>query len=385
MRIESGFVLRTIKEKEYLLPYGNRIASFQHGIELMGCGSWIAEQLLEADVSKEELLEKLQMEYVDVPKAVLQEDMNAFLSMLQGAGVLEGYDTDRSAIVEGPLHTFCIANIRLGFYATEELIHPFLQKFTTEDVAVDVEIRVAKYAYSGFPEGRILARSSDVLIYDTGACYGLLYSENEYVRELRVTKDGKRATLYFMDVCEDAKEEAFLAIRSAFLVYAQHQGLFALHSVSVADDEGVVLFSGHSGAGKSTHAKLWEAHLGATILNGDLNLLGMEENRVMVYGIPWCGTSEICTSFAKPLWGVYFIHQNSSNQVEEIQGAKRVLTLSNRMISPTWTKDTLEMNLDFAEAAEQHIFLGKLYCNMEVDAAQVASDYLHQYIQEKES
>lgn len=57
----------------------------------------------------------------------------------------------------------------------------------------------------------------------------------------------------------------------------------------------VILFSGPSGIGKSTHADLWVKHRGARVINGDRTLLQKLGDRPrMSLGWPICGSSEIC-------------------------------------------------------------------------------------------
>jgi hypothetical protein len=386
MRIKEGFFLKHIQNVPYLLPYGNRIASFEHGVQLVGSGAWIAGKLLEGkDVSREELLKSYVAEYKDVAtEEELSADLDTFLDSLERMGLLEQTISNRIQEIPGTKNTFSIAGIRLGLFAREELVHPLLQKFACEDGKDDVTIRLAYYEQSSHPIGRMLVRSRDVVIYEKQDGYGILYPENHYVRELNVSRDGASAVLYLKQDSDAAVEEVFLAMRSAFLVFAQSRHLVALHCVSVKVENGVVLFSGVSGAGKSTHSKLWEQQFGYTILNGDLNLLGMEKNSVVVHGIPWCGTSEIATPFTEPLLGVFFIHQSWENRCEDLVGANRTLALSNRFISPTWTKELYEKNLEFATRAQEQILLSNLYCTVDAKAAEVSKEHLRTYLEEKD-
>lgn len=59
--------------------------------------------------------------------------------------------------------------------------------------------------------------------------------------------------------------------------------------------------------GKSTHTALWHELFGTPYLNGDLNLLGFEDGHITVYGIPWCGTSEIFTTEQYELGGIVLL------------------------------------------------------------------------------
>ncbi len=97
---------------------------------------------------------------------------------------------------------------------------------------------------------------------------------------------------------------------NCFMVSARHfyfaalHGKYALHSASNYYQEKAWLYSASSGTGKTTHVKLWEKLYAVQVLNGDLNLLGMEKDEVFVYGIPWCGTSGVYTTKKYPLGGI---------------------------------------------------------------------------------
>ena len=385
MRIKEGFFLKTIEDVDYLLPYGNQIASFARGLQLGGCSTFLAERLLEQDYSFEELLDAMEAAYgSEISRTVLQEDLVAFLQSLMRASILEGCGATGDCLCDD-VHTFAIAGVHLSVSGPAYLLHPYLMKYEAACSKIDLELRLALYRRPHYELGEFLVRSDDVLIFDAGDSYGILYPENRYVREVVVSKDGSYGSLYVQQDTPEAMEEVFLAMRSAFLVCAQQKGRFAIHSVSLAQDEGVVLFSGVSGAGKSTHGNLWVQHLGATMLNGDINLIGVEAGRVMAYGLPWCGTSEVCTPYAKPLYGVFFIKQDATNHVEELQGPMRALTLSNRMISPTWTRACYEKNLDFACEIQSKLLLANLYCNITPEAAEVSKEYLRDYIGKKDN
>lgn len=56
------------------------------------------------------------------------------------------------------------------------------------------------------------------------------------------------------------------------------------------------LFVGHSGAGKSTTARLWTRHLRAEVLSDDRIIIRKNTDRFLMYGTPWHGEA----AFASP-------------------------------------------------------------------------------------
>lgn len=76
-----------IADMHVLVPIGKAVADFNGVISLSGIGSDIWD-MLEEDISREELLEKILAEY-DVGREQAAEDMDRFLNTLREAGCLE--------------------------------------------------------------------------------------------------------------------------------------------------------------------------------------------------------------------------------------------------------------------------------------------------------
>ena len=91
-------------------------------------------------------------------------------------------------------------------------------------------------------------------------------------------------------------------------------------------------------------------------LNGDLNLLGLQEGRIIAYGIPWCGTSEIFTTEQYELGGIVLLGRDPhTDYLEELTPSEKVLRVMQRMISPAWKERQLSENLFFAEEIADHV------------------------------
>ena len=130
------------------------------------------------------------------------------------------------------------------------------------------------------------------------------------------------------------------------------------------------LVSGSSGTGKSTHSALWHDLYQTPLLNGDLNLLGIRDNIPYAYGLPWCGTSGICTPKDYPLGGIIFLKQAAIDQVQSLQPDEKVLHILQRMISPGADKGALPFALCiFPKPSPRSSFPARLYCTKEPSAA----------------
>lgn len=91
-----------------------------------------------------------------------------------------------------------------------------------------------------------------------------------------------------------------------------------LHACGVVDTDGDgYLFIGHSGAGKSTIARLWES-AGATILSDDRTVVRRKNDQFMIYGTPWHGEAQLAAAGEAPLRGVFFVEHGTRNDVVEL-------------------------------------------------------------------
>lgn len=99
------------------------------------------------------------------------------------------------------------------------------------------------------------------------------------------------------------------------------KGILTLHSAVIETDQGAVLFLAPSGTGKSTQAKLWHELRGAKQLNGDKAALSCCGNDVKAYGLPFCGTSGICTNYTLPVRAMVLLSQAKENTICRLMGA----------------------------------------------------------------
>ena len=86
------------------------------------------------------------------------------------------------------------------------------------------------------------------------------------------------------------------------------------------DEARGYLFLGHSGTGKSTHARQWLAKFeDAWLLNDDNPILRvMDDGEVRVYGSPWSGKTPCYKNDSAPVGGIIKLSQAPENQISSI-------------------------------------------------------------------
>lgn len=385
MQVKDGYLLKEIDGADYLLPYGQNIATHKHGLLLNKTSLFLYEQLKQ-NTPVSELPLRL-MEYFGLSEDSLPEvtkDVHSFLGQLLSYGILEPCAEAMSHRLEEASEAFpaslyfSIADFVIEYSGPAELIHSSFWDFSCAPQKARQKIAVHSCPPPSYRVGAVLIRTAELTILQNDSFYTFLFDKEYLISEIWLRLDGSYADIYCPAACredfkkdlkEDLKEDLFHAIRFVFLVKAQMEGYFALHSASLIYQEKVWLFSAPSGTGKSTHTNLWNRLFGTEIFNGDLNLLSIADNVPTVHGIPWCGTSSIYHTGSYPLGGIILLHQSPSNEFLTKNTAQKVLGISKRLISPTWTEEQLLSNLNFAELLVAEIPVFFYGCNISEEAA----------------
>ncbi|MCX5694550.1 MAG: hypothetical protein NT014_05465 [Candidatus Omnitrophica bacterium] len=130
------------------------------------------------------------------------------------------------------------------------------------------------------------------------------------------------------------------------------QGIF-IHAVGIKDklNQGL-LFTGKSGAGKSTTARLWYKHTKALILNDDRIILRKIKGRFFIYGCPWHGDfSDYLVSRIEsaPIAKIFFIHHAPGNTVRKISSKEAFSLLYPNLFPTFWNEKCLTSILSYCE------------------------------------
>lgn len=127
------------------------------------------------------------------------------------------------------------------------------------------------------------------------------------------------ATLYIKDT-----DVRFAIDNAAMLLYAfatAELKTLEMHASVIVKDGYGQLFLGHSGTGKSTHARLWqEAYPDAWLLNDDNPVVRvMSDGEVRVYGSPWSGKTPCYKQAFAPVRGIVKLSQAPHNEMTRLR------------------------------------------------------------------
>ena len=417
MKTRAGYVIRQLADTFYIIPTGQRIADRRRCLKInqTGCVIW---DLLQKDLSWEELLSAY-TEYVKsiemtedtktvkpasigeeastVTAASISSDLSTYVLTLFQFGMIQASAKEMQAFPFAPFQAkgnayYCrynIAGIQVHYKGRKEWLHAFFEPFL-EDGKENPSAHTVKQSgisqswhvrpLSDVPEiaGELLLFGSQLDVYRCSGDYMLRFPSNHHLALCMLSFDGKEAVFYYDgSTQQEAVDELFYGFRAAFFYLAALHGKYALHSASNYYQEKAWLYSASSG---TTHVKLWEKLYAVPVLNGDLNLLGMEKDEVFVYGIPWCGTSGVYTTKKYPLGGIILLKRGTENRVCKLPQDERQLYTAQRMISPAWTEKQVDDSLLFAEKLSDRIPIRQLYCTQEPSAAAVMKEYIDKYL-----
>jgi len=365
MKLTEGYVLRNIKGNKYLLPIGQNVALHRRGIQLNDTGVFLWKGLQQGYNEKELLSLLIEHYHADSTAApILESDINIFIKQLISLNILTS-----DVLIAPCKHYFNIANIMIAYNGPDNLLKPSLLDFSCKEAPVDQHWTINTTPPFNLPNGDLLIKTNEVEIFRSNEEYTITFFPISQLLRTTISLDGTHACFYCIPTLNDSlSEQLFHAFRFVYLIYAQMKGCFALHSSSILYNGKAWLFSGASKTGKSTHTNLWNTQFQTPFINGDLNLIRIHNNQALIYGLPWCGTSDIYSTKAYPLGGITILKQHITNTIENLSEPEKQLMLLQRLISPTWTEEMLDFNIHFTNQLSVLVPIFHLLCTKDPSA-----------------
>ncbi len=134
-----------------------------------------------------------------------------------------------------------------------------------------------------------------------------------------------------------------------------------VHAFGMRDRDGRgYLFAGHSGAGKTTTARLWERE-GVLVLSDDRIILRHAEGKVWMYGTPWHGEAELAAAERAELTRIFVISHGERNELVPLAPAEAVSQLFARSFVPFYDPAALGFTLELLQRIAGEVPCAKLH------------------------
>ena len=156
---------------------------------------------------------------------------------------------------------------------------------------------------------------------------------------------------------------------------ARHRG-FLLHSSFIRWNDKAILFTAPSGTGKSTQAELWKKYRGAEIINGDRTAVMVSDRGVFAHGVPYCGTSRLCSNAELPLAAIVYLTQSPKSSVQPLTGLRAFRRVWEGCSIHTWDREDMELCTNTVMEAIRQVPVVHLACTPDEDAVNVLEAYL---------
>jgi hypothetical protein len=134
-----------------------------------------------------------------------------------------------------------------------------------------------------------------------------------------------------------------------------------LHALGVVDCQfgkrsRGLLFVGHSGAGKSTIARLWQKQPGVTILSDDRIVVRRNHGTSWMYGTPWHGDAGIASPDSARLDEIYFLeHAIATNSLASLRRSVAAAELFARSFVPRHCIDGVQFAVSFLDRVAREV------------------------------
>lgn len=148
---------------------------------------------------------------------------------------------------------------------------------------------------------------------------------------------------------------------------------FLIHATSVRVDEDAYLFIGPSGAGKTTHARLWKKYFGdrLRVINDDKPIIKVIDDEILVCASPWSGKERWINNIIAPLKAVIWINQSDENSIEKISKAEAWDFLMNQVYR-SYDADNTQRTLKMIDRVINEASFYALNCNRTFEAVELA-------------
>ncbi|HTF34901.1 MAG TPA: hypothetical protein VK714_14550 [Myxococcota bacterium] len=133
-----------------------------------------------------------------------------------------------------------------------------------------------------------------------------------------------------------------------FLHRLAREGGLLLHACGVVRGREALLFSGPSGAGKTTIARLMQSTPDVRVLSDDRIAIRPTESGFRAHGTPWHGDAPLSLSDSASLRAIHLIHHACGIEAEPLAGAAGAAAVLGNAFAPFHDPVSAERSLDLA-------------------------------------
>lgn len=280
--------------------------------------------------------------------------------MTAGRGSLDEARAKSAAIADRI--AFRVADTCFGIFAGADValtLDTELRDFAADAGECDVRIDVRWTGQIALPARQATFDSGGLWTVFHDGSESAFYFATPYLgsapyKALRIDREFRRGELVLSRACLDPSRAMYpleYPLDELLMIHRLGRGEgVEMHAMGLVDEAGRGhLFLGHSGAGKSTTARLWQRESHALILSDDRIILREQDGRIWMHGTPWHGDAGIASPKSAPLYRAYLIEHGSKTELAGVSKGRAAAEFLARCFVPHYSADAMAFTLEFLD------------------------------------
>ncbi len=192
-----------------------------------------------------------------------------------------------------------------------------------------------------------------------------------------IALDGDKVVLFY----PPAREKEIRDLRGCLMQIPLKQILalhnrFILHASFISACNKGILFSGDSGAGKSTQADLWHTYENSRIINGDRVILEKNQDGYLAHGSVFAGSSKIYLKETASVNAIVFLEKSHTNRIRRLDSVQAFRLLLKQTDLDNTSAVTVSLQCDLLEDLLEKVPVLLMECTPDQRAVLELKQYL---------
>lgn len=214
--------------------------------------------------------------------------------------------------------------------------------------------------------GSVAKIDDNCLVY----CYGSSYVFS--LNNIEAVASNKFSTIDIRGLNNISNQGRFLSLSRILSAISRYFMLYnesiVSHGASIVYKGRAIIFSGVSGAGKSTQLHLWKKYVNGMPLNCDRTIISQIDGLFYASGSPWSGKEPCYQNVSYPLHSIIFINKSMNNKLIRLKPAGAYASLYQNYKLFFLDDVVLKLYTEFIVRIATKIPVYDYFCNKESDS-----------------
>lgn len=283
------------------------------------------------------------------------------------------------------MYSYEIADIKMDVSSDVDFVYERFKKFLTNNKSTsELTVNIAGSSFIEKPQGQFMAWNYHKIVYNSLTSLLSIYNQDdsgEIMARLDIDANWEKARITYNT---NYKYGYYGIIEQLFEILFRNKIIFlqglSVHAAALDWRGKGVLLSAPSGTGKTTQAGLWKAHKNAVVLNGDHPVFRIINDRPIVFGTPWSGSSLDFKNSSVPITSIIILQQAQENTIRRLNSGELTNMLLPRCFLPFFDENMMNLAADTFSKLTEKITAFLLCCRPEKQAVELVCQAMVQAI-----